>query len=260
MLLGACGGTSGGSEGAPPAAPDEVVLRVVTRGGFGAESRQPAQLPRLSVYGDGRVIVAGPTTLEYPGPALPNLQEFRLTREGLARVVDDAREAGLLDDPPPDYGEPGVTDQATTTVTVRVDGRTRRVEVYALGFKGRVSGVKPEQRERRRRLEQLIDRAGDADAQRPVVEPGSERRYEPTAVAVLVRPSDSTDGDVHAWPLGDLTGTDCLVLSGDDVATAVAAARTARAGDRWTSAGATYDLDFRPLLPDERSCDDVGRP
>ncbi len=110
-------------------------MRVVTEGGFAAESRQPAQLPRLSVYGDGRVIILGPTTLEFPGPALPNVQEFRLTREGLTRVVDEARDAGLLDDPPPDYGDPGVTDQATTTVTVRADGVTRRVDVYALGFR-----------------------------------------------------------------------------------------------------------------------------
>lgn len=258
-LLGACGGSSGGPEGAPPADPDQAVLRVVTRGGFAAESRRPAQLPRLTVYGDGRVIVTGPTTLEFPGPALPSLQEFRLTREGLGRLVDDVRDLGLLDDPPPDYGEPGVTDQATTTVTVLVDGRTRRVEVYALGPTGRVSGVTPEQSEHRRRLEQLIDRAGDPDAQRAVVVPGSEQRYEPTALAVLVRPSGPTDGDVHAWPLGDLAGTDCIVLTGADVATALTAARSAHEGDQWQSRGASYDLHFRPLLPDEGSCEDLTR-
>src|SRR5262245_55609150 len=64
LVVAACGGSSGGT---PPAA-DEVVLRVLSRGGFAAESRQRAQLPRLSVYGDGRVITLGPTTLEYPGP------------------------------------------------------------------------------------------------------------------------------------------------------------------------------------------------
>jgi hypothetical protein len=256
MLLGAaCGGSSAGT---PPAGADEVVLRVVSRGGFAAESRQPAQPPRLSVFGDGRVIALGPTTLEFPGPALPNLQEFRLTREGLARVVDDARDAGLLDDPPPDYGDPGITDQATTTVTVEVGGRTRRVDVYALGFKGRLSGVTPEQSEHRRQLERVVQRAGDPDAQRPDVVPGSERRYEPGALAVLVRQSDSTDGDVHAWPLGDLAGTDCVVLTGPDVATATAAARGTKDGDTWTSAGMAYDLDFRPLLPDERTCAGVS--
>ena len=86
VALAACGGSSSSPGGTgpprPPAGSDEVVVRVVTEGGFAAESRQPAQLPRLSVYGDGRVITLGPTTLEFPGPALPNLQEFRVTGAG----------------------------------------------------------------------------------------------------------------------------------------------------------------------------------
>jgi hypothetical protein len=230
------------------------VLRVVSQGGFAAESRQPAQLPRLSVYGDGRVIILGPTTLEFPGPALPNVQEFRLTREGLTRVVDDARDAGLLDDPPPDYGDPGITDQATTTVTVRTNGTTRQVAVYALNLS---DGVTAEQRENRQRLERLIQRAGDPDSQRGDVVPGSQRRYEPAALAVLARPSDATGTDTHAWPLGDLAGTDCVVFTGGDVTTGVEAARSAREGDAWESAGATYSVVFRPLLPDERNCDEL---
>jgi len=88
--------------------------------------------------------------------------------------------------------------------------------------------------------------------------PGSMRRYDPVGVAVLLHPSDATDGNTHAWPLGDLAGTDCLVLSGSDATTVLDAARTARDGDAWQSAGATYDVVFRPLLPDEHTCDDVS--
>ena len=88
---------------------------------------------------------------------------------------------------------------------------------------------------------------------------GSERRYESASLAVLVRPTDTTEGDVHAWPLGNLGGTDCVVLTGADAATAIAAARRASDGDTWTSAGASYDLDFRPLLPDEHGCADLDR-
>jgi hypothetical protein len=248
LLLAACGGSS-------PERRDVAVVRVVTSGGFAAESRQPAQPPQLSVFGDGRVITIGPTTLEYPGPALPNLQEFRLTRTGLAHVIDGARDAGLLDDPPPDFGDPGVTDQSTTTVTVSVDERTRRVNVYALGFS---DGLTRDQRENRARLDRFIQLAADPHALLPFVVPASERRYEPGALAVLVRPSDATDGDVHAWPLGDLAGTDCVVLTGGDVTTAVQAERTAREGDAWESAGATYTVTFRPLLPDEHTCEDVN--
>jgi hypothetical protein len=252
MLLAACGGSP---EGTPPAGADEVVLRVASQGGFAAESRQPAQLPRLSVYGDGRVIILGPNTLEFPGPALPNAQEFRLTRKGLSRVVDDAREAGLLDDPPPDYGDPGITDQARTTVAVSVGGTTRRVAVYALNFS---DGVTAEQRENRQRLERLIQHAGDPDAQRPVVVPGSERRYEPTALVVRVEPANASDGETHAWPLGDLAGAECAEHTRADLARALDVARTAHEGDAWESAGATYTVTFRPLLPDERTCADLS--
>lgn len=257
VVLAACGGSSSRPGDRPaPDRSDRVVLRVVTRGGFAAEASQRGRVPQLSVFADGRVITLGPTTLEFPGPALPNLQEFRLTREGLARIVDDARNAGLLDDPPPDFGDAGITDQPTTTVTVSVDGRTRRVEIYALDFD---DGLTAEQRDNRERLRKLIQLAGDADAMRAFVVPDSARRYEPTALAVFIRPSDTTDGETRAWPLGDLQGMRCAVFRGDDLRAIFDAARAAREGDRWESAGSTYQLQFRPLLPNERSCDDVER-
>jgi hypothetical protein len=260
LVLVACGGQSPSRTDRPrDAPPDEVVVRVVTRGGFAAESRPPAQLPQLSVFGDGRVITQGPTTLEYPGPALPNLQEFRLSGDGLARIVSEARAAGLLDAEPPDYGDPGVTDQATTTVTVRADGTTRQVEVYALGFKGRVSGVTPEHMENRRRLEQFIQRAGDSDALGDAVVPGSTRRYEPEALAVRIEPFlADLETERRDWPLGDLAGTECAVVAGGDLAAVLDAARTAREDVRWLSGNESYRLVFRPLLPDEHTCDDVS--
>jgi hypothetical protein len=254
-VLAACGGGSSrpGDRTAPDRS-DELVLRVVTRGGFAAEASQRGRVPQLSVFVDGRAITLGPTTLEFPGPALPNLQEFRLTREGLARIIDEARNAGLLDDPPPDFGDAGSTDQPTTTVTVSVDGRTRRVDVYALEVD---EGLTADQRENRQRLRALIQLAGDADALRAFVVPDSGRRYEPTALAVLIRQSNTTGGEKRAWPLGDLEGMRCVVVRGNDLNSVLEAARSAREDDRWESAGATYALEFRPLLPDQSSCDDV---
>jgi hypothetical protein len=250
LALAACGGTSSSDRGGPHTA----VVRVVTKGGFAAEAAQGGDIPQVSVFGDGRVNVVGPTTLEFPGPALPNLQEFRVTGEGLGQIIDEARNAGLLDDPPPDYGDAGITDQPTTTVTVRLDGWTRRVNVNALNFS---DGVTDAQRENREQLANFIEWAGDPGALLPVVVPHSERRYEPAALAVLVRPSDSTEGDPRAWPLGDLAGTDCTVYTEGDLATVLDAARDAREGDPWISAGGAYELTFRPLLPDERSCNDL---
>ena len=304
VILG-CGESSSGTSGpSPPSgAPDEVVVRVVTDGGFAAESREPARLPEVSVFGDGRVITQGPTTLEYPGPALPNLQEFRLTRDGVAAIVDEARAAGLLDDPPPDYGDAGITDQATTTVTLRVDGTKAEVQVYTLSFD---DGLTVEQRENRRELQQFIGFVGHAHGVGVHVIPGSTRRYEPEALAVRVESflsdlkaalmrcrrmgaqctkleppsgdpmrhySRTTYDELHEgvkvlqadlkteerrWPLGDLAGTECAVFHGAELAAVLDAADGARGDVRWLSGNDSYRLVFRPLLPDEQTCDDVG--
>jgi hypothetical protein len=259
LLLVACGGQSTSRperpQAPPPAGADQLVLRVVTRGGFAAEANPPAQLPQLSVFGDGRVITQGPTTLEYPGPALPNLQEYRLTDGGLARIIDEARDLGLLDDPPPDFGDPGITDQPTTTVTVQVDGRTRQVNVYALGFD---DGLTAEQRENRRQLQQFIGSSGHPHHVGVYVVPGTPRRYEPEALAVLAEPFLlDIETERRDWPLGDLAGTECTVLAGDDLAAVLDAARTAREDVRWLSGDESYRLVLRPLLPDGHTCDDV---
>jgi hypothetical protein len=260
----ACGSSSSGGSDRPTAdSPNVVVVRVVTRGGFAAETSQQALVPRVSVFGDGRVIITGPTTLEFPGPALPNLQEFRVSSDGLTRILDEAGAAGLLDDPPPDYGDAGITDQPTTTVTVRADGATHRVDVYALDF---TDGLTAEQRGRRERLNRFIQLIGDPDALRDFVVTGT-RRYQPTALAVIIRASDTTDTETRPWPLDDLAdagvpyrrlpGARCKVFYRGQLAAALDAARTAREGDLWESAGATYTLQFRPLLPDQRGCDDL---
>ncbi len=255
LVFAACGGGSTGRPDRPAAdRPDVAVVRVTMRGGFAAEGSRRGQPPHPSVFGDGRVIILGPTTLEFPGPALPNLQEFRLTGDGLKRIIDEARTAGLLDDPPPDYGHPGITEQPTTTVTVHAGGTTHRVEVYALGF---TDGLTAEQRENRERLNRFIQLTGDPDARREFVLPDSTRRYEMTAVAVIIRPSDTTDGETRAWPLGDLAGTQCAVFRGRDLTAVLDAARNAREDVRWLSGNDSYRLVFRPLLPDEKGCDDL---
>jgi hypothetical protein len=259
LVITGCGDSSSGTSGpAPPSgARDEVVVRVVTEGGFAAESREPARLPEVSVFGDGRVITQGPTTLEYPGPALPNLQEFRLTHDGLAAIVDEARAAGLLDDPPPDYGDAGITDQATTTVTLRVDGTNAEVEVYALSFD---DGLTVEQRENRRRLQQFIGFAGHAHGVGVHVMPGSTRRYEQEALGVRVEPFLSdVKTEERQWPLRDLAGTECEVFRGAELAAVLDAADGAREDVRWISGDDSYRLLFRPLLPDEQTCDDLDR-
>jgi hypothetical protein len=137
---------------------------------------------------------------------------------------------------------------------VRGDGRTRRIDVYALGF---TDGVTAEQRQNRERLDRFIQLVGDPDGQLPVVVPSSPRRYETDALAVLIRRSGTSEGESRDWPLGDLAGTQCAVFRGLDLTAVLDAARDAREDARWLSRNQSYRLFLRPLLPDERSCDDL---
>jgi hypothetical protein len=263
LVLAACGGSSTGDRRVTTFG-DEVVVRVVTRGGFAAEASQRQQPPQLTVFLDGRVIIVGPTTQEFPGPALPNLQEFRLIRRGVRGILGEARATGLFADQLPDYGDPGITDQPTTTVTVRAVDTTRSVDVYALGF---TAGLTKDQRENRRRLERFVELTGDPEALHDLVVPDSTQRYRPSALAVIIRPSDTTEGETRPWPVGDLAsmgapsgrfpGARCAVLSGSDLTSVLYVASAARAFDRWESGGAPYDVQFYPLLPDQRGCEDL---
>ncbi len=262
--LWACGDNGGGGASAArspngidhPTGADEIVVQVATGGGFVPFTSRLAEVPELTIYGDGRIVMVGPTTLEFPGAALPNLQEGRLTEDEVQELLRAAERAGLLDPEPPDYGEPLVTDLPTTVVTVGAGGDEHRVAVYALDYPDD-TGLSREQRDARRRLRDFV-RGIDADA--------VDRRYRPEAMAVLVRPGSPATG--QEWPLGDLAGagdpygdsdplTRCLVVSGADLDTVLAAAEQATADTRWASGGNAYALVFRPLLPDEHSCDDL---
>jgi hypothetical protein len=279
MLLAACagGGRTGGGftqrrgRIPHPTGAGDLVLRADEAGGFLPPGSQlDKAVPHVSVYGDGRVIVRGPATEQVPGPAMPNVQEFRVDQDGVQRILAAARDAGVLDDHPPNYGRPEVTDLDTTTVVVDAAGKRHEVSAYGLGFR---EGLTGSERDNRKRLEQLVSLASDQSALHSFVVSNSAHRYLPTAVAVLIlatgtNPAAAPAPAVHDWPLGDLaaageptgngSGTRCLVVTGDDLTRVLAAANPARATDAWRANGATYTLAFRPLLPDERGCANVA--
>jgi len=250
----------------PSGDPTEVIFQAATGGGLVPPGSRLAEIPEISIYGDGRVILLGPTTLEFPGSALPNLQQGFLSSPDLDELRRGIEAAGLLDDEPPDYGVPGITDAPTTVVTVTVDGEKRTVSAYALDFDEGDDQLEPGQREARRALRALV-RGLDADL--------ATETYEADAVAVFVRPNEAEPGTAdapapatHDWPLGDLAGagepyegfdnTRCLVLTGADADTVLTAAGDAKEGDLWRSGGGEYALVFRPLLPNESSCADLS--
>ncbi len=267
-----------------PTGPTDVVIRVDTRGGYTSEDYQLAIVPELTVYGDGRVVVTGPVTEQYPPHALPNLRTGQIDRSTIAALVRQARSDGMFEKL--DFGEPQITDNPTTTVTVN-DGKLHVHRVYALGVESELHdeddptspaalkaalGLTDAQTQARRRLQDFVTAAQNS-ATRAATEPLtvseiaiSVRRATPVAADDPVEPGH------ESWPLLDLAtigdpidqgpGADsvyrCAVLTGANATKALAAAATATSITRWQSGGSEYVIVWRPLLPDEHACPGPG--
>ena len=253
--------TTGGTTDGAVDGPAGLVLQVHTGGGFVPVEYAFGSLPELSLYRDGRVIAIGPTTLEFPGRALPNVLVGRVDADEVATAVGWAKEAGVTENP--DFGQPPVADAPSTSVVLVDGGRTYRVDAYALGEFPDSPGVTPAQRESRRRLQGLRDRLADLAA-------AADQPYRATAVSVLVRPypepgpgeppAEPAPGEAD-WPLADLAaggaeqfGGRCLGFTGAEAERVLAAAEPARSNTRWRSGGAVWAVAFRPGLPDVAPC------
>lgn len=246
-----------------PTAPDAVIFRVDTRGGYTTVESQLAIVPQTTVFGDGRVVVTGPTTEQYPPHALPNLLTGSLSQAEVLRLSERAFSLGLFQ--PHDYGQPGIADAPTTTVTIGVNGRHEQA-AYALDFDaGPAPGLTDAQRAGRRNLSAFVRAVEDA-ATGVATEP-----YSPTEVAVVVRRVTGLEDGTGVtpgradWPLAadlatigaplaNLDGYRCAVLTGDGARTALASAADVTSITRWQSGGAAYNVTWRPLLADEHSC------
>ena len=92
------------------------------------------RLPTFVLLGDGRVIVQGAQTLEFPGPALPPLIERTLTEEGIQEVLEAVEETNLFTADLELNGAQNMVADATNTVfTLNAGGRDVTVSVYGLG-------------------------------------------------------------------------------------------------------------------------------
>lgn len=251
------GGSIAGAAGAAVRIPrgDRLVIQASTGGGFVPVDIARNQYPELTITGRGEVLTLGPTTLQYPPNALPNVQVATISRARVRALVARAEQIGLLDDEHGDYGQPQITDHASTTVTVVANGERSTTSVYALGDDG--DDLSDEQRDNRAALRKFLDEAGRGT---PTAE------YEPTALAVLAWRADGAgEDDTKAWPLaeppvvaaGDGYGPGCTLLTDADLAAVLEAAASASTQTVWTSGSDAYELAFHPLLPYEHTCEDV---
>ncbi|MEU4156888.1 hypothetical protein [Actinoplanes sp. NPDC026670] len=278
LLLSACARPGvAGEAGAPGSAapvtesttadPTTIVLRVEYRGGFVPAETIPSRLPQFSVYADGRAVTEGPVTLIYPGPALPNLQEIKLSEAQVKQLTADAVAAGVRSGA--DFGTPGVADIPSTRISVVTAGGEQSVEVMALSeARPDDTSLTAAQKTARTKLAGFVKSLHDlfAEAASPAA-----KAYQAERVAVLASPyqdnGDGLSGAPVKWPAADLPGAflnqelkiNCLTVEGAAKDEVLALAAKGNERTQWESAGKKWQIKFRPLLPDEKECADLRR-
>ncbi|MGI9051945.1 MAG: hypothetical protein ACR2HQ_04745 [Ilumatobacteraceae bacterium] len=176
---------------------DDVVIEVSYENNFMPPQVLSVTAPVALITGVGRAISTGPTTLQFPGPLLPNLRQQSIRPEGIQALLGEAGELGLLT--AVEYvGNDRVTDMANTVVTIAVDGATYEHSAYALDFE-------PESDPARAALSQFVatmtDLAGTVGD-----ELGPDETYEPGAYLVRAQAVDletmtfEVEPTVVAWP------------------------------------------------------------
>lgn len=240
IVLAACGGNSSASDpsSAPPAgssaadspardapAEEALVLRWQRTGGI-AGLGGPGSLPDFSLYSSGRALAA----------SREGLTEYRLKPDALAALLADARRAGL--DRSRSVGSEEYADAFTITITM---GRARTT----------IIDPAPPSDPAVRFHKRLHPEAWPAEDLTAPPEP-----YRPALTAVLAGES-TQEGTPRPWPLRPLGEGDQAV---GGICTLAQTSRLPPHADKslWSSEGKTYSVRLRPLLPEERTCADLG--
>ncbi len=270
------GGGDGGIE--HPTGADEAILVVSSQGGFVPVEFSVRQLPSFVLLGDGRVIVQGAMTLEFPGPALPALQERTLTGEGIQALLAAIEDTDLFTGDLELRGmQQMVADASDTVFELHAGGLDSTVVIYALGMLTpdmQVPNLDPAEEAAHVALSRLSDSLLLVDAFLPAElwEAEGWQPYEPTAFRLYVtdvsgQPIEGGDlpGMVREWPTDDDPaaigeeageflgpGTRCAAVDGELGAAWFAELSQANENTLWTTDGTNrYRVLARPLLPHE---------
>ena len=278
-------GGSGGTGGIEHPGGSEAILILDSAGGFVPVEFLATRLPMFVLLGDGRVIMQGPQTLEFPGPAYPALIERTLTEDGIQTVLRSVEETNLFTSDLDLRGAQSmVADAADTLFILNAGGQDVTVSIYGLG--ALIPGMEPApgitsgELEAHRILGLLNDGLMTLDTWLPDGSWEAEgwQPYEPEAFRLYVRDAtgDQVDGgdfpeQVRAWPTDDDpasfgdevsffgNGTRCGVVDGELGAAWMAELAASNQMTRWTDDGdRRFTVLPRPLLPNEDpACPDL---
>ncbi len=235
IVLTACA-ASGGSSGEPPGSTSppssggtgdiehptgsEAILVVDSSGGFVPVQFMATRLPSFVMLGDGRVIMQGAQTLEFPGPAYPPLIERTLTEKGIQAVLQGVEDTNLFtSDLELNGAQAVVADAANTVFILNAGGQEVTVSIYGLGAllpdMEAPQGISSAEIDAHRVLGQLNDGLMTLDSWLPADAWEAEgwQPYEPEAFRLYVRdvsgePVEGGDlpEQVREWPTDDDPG------------------------------------------------------
>ncbi|WP_433180571.1 hypothetical protein [Actinoallomurus sp. CA-150999] len=201
-------------------------------------------LPAFALYGDGTLLFPGGTV-----GALPTIRAFHLTRSAADRLYERALDAGLAT---PRHYDRQAPDAGVLIVTLV--SNTRRAVTRV---------VLPDRSDHGRRG--AIARLGSFDprtlARKDQVRPPDTYRY--TRLAVVT--GGNLGAPERAWPFSPLSRSSasadhgrCMIVTGEELRKVRDLAASASPNTLWAGDDGKYQLSFRPLLPAEAGCADLG--
>jgi hypothetical protein len=255
-----------------PSLGSALVVKVTTEGGFINPAATIASLPVVAAYADGRILSPAPVAAIYPGPLVPPVTVRSVGPAGAAAIRAAVHDAGLDGSGGGDQASagPGMPDAGTTVFTVVVDGRTVVTRFVGLAGGPPLPGQPSGAGDARTLARALLDRLTDPNEAWGSTST-TEAAYDPPGFLLYVAPGAPTPSDPSltepsiAWPLATplagfgapavpdrgIAGLRQGAVLGADAATAKPVLERATAISPFTSAGSTFTLYARPLLPDE---------
>lgn len=254
LVLAACG-DDGATVPSVPDDPDEVILTVTSEGGFMPVEANLERMPRYVVTADGTLYYVGPTTLEYPGPMLPNVQVTTMDQATLDEVLSLVADLGLPEleeEVVDDSGSERIADASTEFITYFDETGEHRMGFYALG----VSEEGSTERLLANEIVEFLDQAAAS---------GESEPYRGDRLQVAAGPPVEAEpgmGSVKEWPLSvsfdemDEWAMDwrCIEVSGEEASELFDVFSDANQATTWDTGEQELGIRARPLLPGENAC------
>ncbi len=224
--------------------PTGTPMITITQGTNAWIASERTQPYAVAVYQDGTAIRS--EDVGSSGDPVATLTIGRI--EPCALAADSAEIVALA---AADVGEPLVTDQGTTTVTLHQPAGDVVVAAYALGSGD--ANVSAEQKAARQRLTAVIAHLGSALTD---TGPWTPDRLRLTSYGAPADPTGALD-----WPLDRsierTVGNDtppCAVLTGADAGAVLKTLGARSASSSWTDGHSTLVLALGPLMPGQQGC------